>query len=604
MSWEKSSYTKAGAALLSESLSGGALTITRAASGTGSVDTDLSAETAVSGDTHELSLLGIETVTDDGKTARKVSIQATGAADTYVMHQIGVFGVLNDGAETLLFIMQDERGIEVPAASTNSEFSFEIAVLLAVSAEANMSIAVDPQVQALMKLVKAEIEKHNAAADAHAATITAAVSAAVKNLSESGEILNEEQVKVLIKEQVDGGTGGGYYGSYELTLAADGWKPARSEDDYENAGGMDYYQCIYDAELSDSTSELVPVGVVSPGSFYTTTKAGVLNGCETHDGFIRFFAQRIPEADIQATVTLFGKGGGSGETGSVSIGQGLKRDASGAIAVRIGEGLDFDSANALTAANAAIKSLGVDGNTVNFYTSTDKSGTAAFSVDFPSELFLDQTKTTFVAKFKFDAATYPGATDPKLDGKPVMVLAVKGENPDSCTYSFLSMAALVDTYKAKAVGKDASTTVTIAGYEVDVKVNVSAAAGNALTLKDDGLYVPAPEEVDISGKADKVTGATTGNLAALDGEGNLTDSGKKPADFVAAEAGKRLMTDAEGEKLAGVSEGATKTAASSTNGNVNIDGKEVAVYTEPENVLHDEDVEDFSAEEIATLLAD
>lgn len=199
-----------------------------------------------------------------------------------------------------------------------------------------------------------------------------------------------------------------------------------------------------------------------------------------------------------------------------------------------------------TAANAAIKSLGVDGNTVNFYASTDKSGTAAFSVDFPSELFLDQTKTTFAAKFKFDAATYPGATDPKLDGKPVMVLAVKGQNPDNCTYSFLNMATLVDTYAAK----------------------------------------------------------TTGNLAALDGEGNLTDSGKKPADFVAAEAGKRLMTDVEGEKLAGVSEGATKTAASSTNGNVNIDGKEVVVYTEPENVLHDEDVEDFSAEEIAALLAD
>ena len=58
-----------------------------------------------------------------------------------------------------------------------------------------------------------------------------------------------------------------------------------------------------------------------------------------------------------------------------------------------------------------------------------------------------------------------------------MVLAVKGENPDSCTYSFLNMAALVDTYAAKTTGKDASTTVTIAGYEVDVKVNVSAAVG-------------------------------------------------------------------------------------------------------------------------------
>lgn len=348
MSWEKSNYTAAGAALLSESLSGGALTITRAVSGTGSADTDLSEETTVSGDLHELMLLGIETIEDDdGHPARKVSVHTESGDDAYLMHQVGVFGRLNDGEEVLLFLMQDERGVEIPASGTNANFAFDVDILLAVSNKANISLTVAPQVQALMKLVEAEIKKHNAAADAHAATITAAVSAAVKNLSESGEILNEEQVKALIKEQVDGGTGG-YYGSYELTLAADGWKPARNEDDYENAGGMDYYQCIYDAELSDSTSELVPVGVVSPGSFYTTTKAGVLNGCETHDGFIRFFSQRIPEADIQATVTLFGKGGGSGETGSVSIGQGLKRDASGAIAVRIGEGLDFDSANALT----------------------------------------------------------------------------------------------------------------------------------------------------------------------------------------------------------------------------------------------------------------
>ena len=349
MSWEKSNYTAAGAALLSESLSGGALKITRAVSGTGSADTDLSEETTVSGDLHELMLLGIETIEDDdGHPARKVSVHTESGDDAYLMHQVGVFGRLNDGEEVLLFLMQDERGVEIPASGTNANFAFDVDILLAVSNKANISLTLAPQVQALMKLVKAEIEKHNANADAHAATITAAVSAAVKNLSESGEILNEEQVKALIKEQVDGGTGGGYYGSYELTLAADGWKPARSEDDYENAGGMDYYQCIYDAELSDSTSELVPVGVVSPGSFYTTTKAGVLNGCETHDGFIRFFSQRIPSDNIQATVTLFGKGGGSGETGSVSIGQGLKRDASGAIAVRIGEGLDFDSANALT----------------------------------------------------------------------------------------------------------------------------------------------------------------------------------------------------------------------------------------------------------------
>lgn len=36
------------------------------------------------------------------------------------------------------------------------------------------------------------------------------------------------------------------------------------------------------------------------------------------------------------------------------------------------------------------------------------------------------------------------------------------------------------------------------------------------------------------GKADKVSGATAGNLAGLDGNGNLTDSGKKASDFAAA----------------------------------------------------------------------
>ena len=39
---------------------------------------------------------------------------------------------------------------------------------------------------------------------------------------------------------------------------------------------------------------------------------------------------------------------------------------------------------------------------------------------------------------------------------------------------------------------------------------------------------------DISGKADKVTSATNGNLAGLDSNGNLTDSGKKASDFIAS----------------------------------------------------------------------
>ena len=170
--------------------------------------------------------------------------------------------------------------------------------------------------------------------------------------------------------------------------------------------------------------------------------------------------------------------------------------------------------NALdTKIGTAFKSLSVSGNTVSFFTSTDASGTAAATFDFPEEIFLDQLQTQFVPNFAFSAATYPGATNPNLDGKPVFVLAVKGDketNP-TLTYSFVNVEYLVDTYTA------ADNSININGYSVNVKI--SAAANNAITLQNDGLHV------DISGKADKVTGATAGNLAGLDANGNLTDSG-------------------------------------------------------------------------------
>ena len=234
------------------------------------------------------------------------------------------------------------------------------------------------------------------------------------------------------------------------------------------------------------------------------------------------------------------------------------------------------------AAIAAFKSGKVEGNKVKLFTSTDKTGVAAFEFDFPVEMVLDQAKTAFVPQFTWSLETYPGSEDPGLNGKPVMVLAVKGSD-GSVAYSFMGMAALVDTYKAKVSGKDASTTVTIAGYEVDVKVNISKELNNVLEVRADGLYVP---KTDISGKADKVQPAVDGNFAGLDASGNLIDSGKKAADFVAAEAGKRLMTDAEGTKLGGIAANATKVEKSAANGNIKINGVETQVYKEPSDVVH------------------
>jgi hypothetical protein len=244
-----------------------------------------------------------------------------------------------------------------------------------------------------------------------------------------------------------------------------------------------------------------------------------------------------------------------------------------------------------TDATAAIKSVNVSGNTISFYTSADKTGTAIATVDFPKEMFLDQTKTEFVAKFKWADTTYPGSTDPSLDSKPVMVLAVKGTDgtTDTITYSFLNMSALVDTYKAKTTGKSASTTITVSGYEIEVTVNISAESGNQLTLKSDGLYVPAPQEVDISGKVDKVIG-TKDDIVLFGSSGAIADSGKKLSDYVPAVSGKGLSTNdyttTEKDKLSGIADNATKVEASSTNGNIKINGTETTVYTEPSDVVH------------------
>ena len=64
-------------------------------------------------------------------------------------------------------------------------------------------------------------------------------------------------------------------------------------------------------------------------------------------------------------------------------------------------------------------------------------------------------------------------------------------------------------------------------------VPAPSAGDNSKFLKGDGTWSAIP---DPNGKADKVVSATNGNFAGLDSNGNLTDSGKSAADFVAATA--------------------------------------------------------------------
>ena len=144
-----------------------------------------------------------------------------------------------------------------------------------------------------------------------------------------------------------------------------------------------------------------------------------------------------------------------------------------------------------------------------------------------------------------------------------------GTLPEGAT-STTVVAYITEAINALSIGDYAKTT------EVTAAINTALADYAKTSDVNTGL----------GKKADKVAKATNGNFAALDADGNLKDSGKKAADFVSAEAGKRLMTDAEGTKLKDVADGATKVEASKTNGNVKINGTETKVYTEPSDVVH------------------
>ena len=77
-------------------------------------------------------------------------------------------------------------------------------------------------------------------------------------------------------------------------------------------------------------------------------------------------------------------------------------------------------------------------------------------------------------------------------------------------------------------GLDSNGNLTDSGIAASNVITKSATAG---LVKNDGTIDTTQYISDVSGKADKVSGATNGNLAGLDSNGNLTDSGKNPSDF-------------------------------------------------------------------------
>lgn len=190
MSWNKSTVTDSGVVLLNESLAGHTLTITSAVGGAGTLDDEaLKAATDVVDKKQTFNLLGIE----DFEQGKRIGIQITnkGLLESYILHQIGVRARLEyQEEESLLFILQDDRGIEVPAEVDNPGFLFEVYAVIAVSNNANITISTTSgaiaSVEYVVEKISAEIIKHNADKNSHK-DIREEIKAVKKMAEEAGE---------------------------------------------------------------------------------------------------------------------------------------------------------------------------------------------------------------------------------------------------------------------------------------------------------------------------------------------------------------------------------------------------------------------------------
>lgn len=136
-------------------------------------------------------------------------------------------------------------------------------------------------------------------------------------------------------------------------------------------------------------------------------------------------------------------------------------------------------------------------------------------------------------------------------------------------WSELSSSTLTDT-KVKATAKtdnanykilataSASPTsgdATEAVYDADITLNPSTNTISANISGDAATASSAKSgsalETAISGKADMVSNATSGNFAGLDSNGNLTDSGKKASDFATAAQGSMADSAIQGVEVNG-----------------------------------------------------
>lgn len=132
--------TNVGVALLKKWATGGTLTITKAQSGSGYVNTSqLAAQAALTNPVQTLTITGYQTG-DAGVTYR---VQILAHTVEYTLRQIGIFAKLDTGAETLIAIFEDETGLTIPSSTDAADFVFSFSATVQMSNTGSLTVNVD-----------------------------------------------------------------------------------------------------------------------------------------------------------------------------------------------------------------------------------------------------------------------------------------------------------------------------------------------------------------------------------------------------------------------------------------------------------------------------
>ncbi|MCL2636975.1 MAG: hypothetical protein FWD48_01260 [Oscillospiraceae bacterium] len=159
MAWTETVITNSGISLYNEALHGNGLDIVRATGGFSTYPTaSLMTQTRVTAPEMNLPIAGIRNTAKGREVI--IRVNNIGLESSYILKQVGLYArkTGETGNDTFIAIIQDSRGIEIPAEATNPEFILEFGFLLPLSNECVIHVEIDPSVLATLKDLEDAVE--------------------------------------------------------------------------------------------------------------------------------------------------------------------------------------------------------------------------------------------------------------------------------------------------------------------------------------------------------------------------------------------------------------------------------------------------------------